>query len=266
MSEKKYVKFFRSFPTRMEYLAELYPNQNLHKNMLLMNLKLIDIGCIVDRSDNFLDISGDINCANLHCNCYEVFGSPLEELKFDRTEAEIDREWEQLCADVKQVGDGFEREKWNEVLQFLLHGVYPVEKINPKARENFSRRCRHNYALGMSNADGPTLYFISGGRGKINGDNPNPTLHTTQKRKNIYHTECIILQSLPYTLTLIGLKMIENDFQFTKFSEIKNVVENLKIFNFHVFVSSNFTKFIICLFMNFEDFQIVVNNLEIFIF
>jgi hypothetical protein len=206
MSEKKSVKFFRSFPTRMEYMAELYPNQNLHKNMLLMNLKLIDIGCIVNRSGEFLDISGEINCANLHNNCYEVFGSPLEERERGRSEAEIDREWEQLCADVKQVGDGFEREKWNEVLQFLLHGVYPVEKINPKARENFSRRCRHNYALGTSTADGPTLYFISGGRGKINGNTPNPTLHTTHKRRKINHPECIILQSLPYTLTIIVVK------------------------------------------------------------
>jgi hypothetical protein len=189
MSEKKRFLFFRSFPTRMEYLAELYPNQSLHQNMLLMNLRLSDIGCIVDRSGEFVDISEGINCANLKGYHYEVFGEPFEQPEHGRSAAEIDREWEQLCADVKLVGDVFEREKWNEVLQFLLHGVYPAEKTNPKARENFSRRCRHNYALGTSNADGPTLYFISGGRGKINGNNPNPTLHTTHKWRNINHTK-----------------------------------------------------------------------------
>jgi hypothetical protein len=101
----------------MEYLAELYPNQSLHQNMLLMNLRLSDIGCIVDRSGEFVDISEGINCANLKGYHYEVFGEPFEQPEHGRSAAEIDREWEQLCADVKLVGDVFEREKWKRVIQ-----------------------------------------------------------------------------------------------------------------------------------------------------
>ncbi len=93
-----------------------------------------------------LSIRDDINLQALTSGMYEVGGIPAD----DDWVSEV----ENIMPDAIEKGDKFERRIWDDVVHFLENGTFPADKVKKKAQENFTRRCKMNYTLGMPNEKG----------------------------------------------------------------------------------------------------------------
>jgi hypothetical protein len=159
-----FVLFFRPDPVYLELEIDLSEREMLPLWELMEDLKLELVGYIKGRNGENLPLS-DINLTNLNSSSYEVGGWPTDYNEENDDGLQSERKIE-LVISKKDI---FERPIWIDVVNFLSRGMFPTGKECRKAKENFKRRCRLWYSLGMENADGPTLYFTSSGRGKPYG-------------------------------------------------------------------------------------------------
>jgi hypothetical protein len=151
------ILFFRRFRTYLEFRVQYPEIQVISAQEVANKLKIEDLMYITGQKGEFLPVDEDIDLSTLTSSKFEVGGIPYEE------------EDVQEPATTHPGQDYFERSVWDHVVNFLTSCTFPGEKQSQKSRENFSRRCRRKYCLGSTDADGPTLFFTSGGRGKNEG-------------------------------------------------------------------------------------------------
>jgi hypothetical protein len=172
----KAVIFFRQFRTYLEFRVDSNDRQIVTPAEISKMLKLESVIYIKGQHGEYLSILNDIDLNALESQKYEVGGVPIDDVA--ENECNSDQDFD-LTVSSSTRAAFFERQIWNDVVLFLSSGSFPKSKKCSKARENFSRRCRSSYTLGLPDADGPTLYFTSGGRSKVPG--MLPTFHPEYK-------------------------------------------------------------------------------------
>jgi hypothetical protein len=160
-----FLTFFRNFPSYLQLEVDKRERAVLPLWELMEDLQLESLCYIQGRGGEYLSIRDDINLLELKSQMYEVNGVPDESDDIEESALGEASVVPSVLADV------YERQTWNEVVNFLANGDFPARPMDNKAKENFSRRCNVWYALGSpdTNSGSPNLYFTSNARGKVLG-------------------------------------------------------------------------------------------------
>lgn len=159
--------FYRVFRTYLEFAVDPAQKITISMNEICSMLKIECVIYIKGENGEYLSIVDDIDVSSLISTKFEVGGDPIEEIELGKDHLSITDE--ELLQYRRKSTDIFERKIWDDVVHYLLEGSFSTNKSCAKAKENFSRRCRRNYTLGLPDANGPTLYFSPCVKGEISG-------------------------------------------------------------------------------------------------